>query len=314
VNPLIKDLQEKERINGQRFLLANVSKGVTNTGAPYLNVTLQDSSGQIEGRKWEVTIEDDEVFNAGNIVSIVADVIQYRNILQLKIINGSVIPSTQVDLTEFIASAPIPREVLQKKLMDYIARIETPDIKSIVETLVRENLISFAIYPAASHNHHEYASGLIHHTVGMLDAAAALLNVYPSLHRDYLFAGVILHDMGKLVELSGPILPKYTTKGKLLGHISIMQAKIQQVADKLKIESEAGTILQHLVLSHHGANEFGSPVLPMTREAEVLSYLDNLDARINMIDKALSSINQGEFTPRVMSLENRSFYKIKSNK
>ena len=133
--------------------------------------------------------------------------------------------------------------------------------------------------------------------------------IFIDLNRDILYGGVILHDIGKIEELSGSILPKYTLKGKLVGHISIMQAKVEEVATRLEIKSEVPILLQHMILSHHGKLEYGSPVLPLTKEAEVLATIDNLDARLNMINKALGNIEEGEITNRLFSLEDRSFYK-----
>ena len=179
----------------------------------------------------------------------------------------------------------------------------------IVEEIIKGNYISFCNYPAGTRNHHEYASGLLYHTVSMLKLAEVICDLYPSLNRSLLYGGVLLHDVGKVSELSGPIVPKYTTQGLLLGHISIIQAEIKKVSEKLAITSEIPMLLQHLVLSHHGEHEFGSPVLPMVKEAEILNYIDNIDCRMNMMDKALEGVEEGEFTPRQFALENRSFYK-----
>jgi 3'-5' exoribonuclease len=142
----------------------------------------------------------------------------------------------------------------------------------------------------------------------MLRVAEALSNIY-KVNTSLLYAGIIMHDIGKTIELSGPIVPKYTTQGKLLGHISIINAEIYKVCQELGINGETSTLLQHMILSHHGQYEFGSPVLPMTKEAELLNFIDNMDSRMNAIDKAISLINEGEFTPRQFALEDRNFYK-----
>ncbi len=307
---MIKDLKENTRIQ-MNLLVSQATKGVTTNGGAYLNVSFQDASGTIEGRKWELVEGDSELFVAGNIIDVKADVIEYRGVLQLKIISGSEVNSADIEISDFVASAPEPRELLQRKLLGYVNSITHPEIKQVVETIVKKDFMQISVYPAASRNHHEYASGLIHHTVGMLDCAKAISAVYPSIDTNYLYAGIILHDLGKLAELSGPILPHYTMQGKLLGHISIMSARISETCTKLNISSEVTVLLQHMILSHHGAHEYGSPVLPLTREAEVLTAIDNLDARLNMIDKALKGVNEGEFTPRIPSLEQRTFYKPK---
>jgi len=179
---------------------------------------------------------------------------------------------------------------------------------SIIEDL-QEKLYS---YPAAAKNHHDFVGGLATHVISMLDLGEAFCTLYPMLNRDLLLAGILLHDLGKIDELSGPILTEYTVEGKLVGHISIMQCK---VAEKAKVlgyhDSEQVTLMRHMVLSHHGEYEFGSPVLPMVMEAEMLTFMDNVDARMNMFAKALESVKPGEWTPRIFPLENRSFYKPK---
>ena len=132
---------------------------------------------------------------------------------------------------------------------------------------------------------------------------------YPSLNRDLLYGGIILHDIGKVTELSGPIGTTYTLEGNLVGHISIMVSEIQQTAASLDIEGEEVTVLQHMVLSHHGKGEWGSPKPPMIREAEVLHIIDSLDAKMQMLDRALATTEEGTFSDRVFALDNRSFYK-----
>ena len=142
----------------------------------------------------------------------------------------------------------------------------------------------------------------------MLKVGETLSNIY-KVNTSLLYAGIILHDIGKTIELSGPIVPKYTTTGKLLGHISIINAEVYKTCQELGINGETATLLQHMILSHHGQYEFGSPVLPMIKEAELLNFIDNLDSRMTAIDKALSLIEEGEFTPRQFALEDRNFYK-----
>ena len=307
---MIKDLKENERIIGD-YLITNASKGSTNAGTPYFNLTFQDASGTIEARKWEVAEGDDDIFVVGNVISAEADVIKYKNVFQLKVLKGKKLAENDIVITQFIPNAPVPQNVLSKKLLTYLAEIEDRDIKRVIEEILRRDFNKILTYPAASRNHHEYASGLLHHIVTMLDCMAALAKIYPTLDKDYLYAGTILHDLGKLIELSGPVVFKYTVRGKLVGHISLMSATLHEICRLLDVNEEKCAILQHLVLSHHGQQEFGSPVPPLIKEAEVLSLIDNLDARINMIDKALNDVPEGEFSPRLPALEGRSFYKIK---
>ena len=167
------------------------------------------------------------------------------------------------------------------------------------------------VFPAATKNHHDYASGLLDHVVSMLRLGKAICELYPTLNRDLIFAGIILHDIGKVIELSGPVATAYTVEGNLLGHITIMVNEIGQAARELNIDGEEVMVLQHIVLSHHGKEEWGSPKKPMIQEAEIIHYIDNIDAKMNMLNRALEKTPEGEFTERVFALDNRSFYKPK---
>jgi 3'-5' exoribonuclease len=187
--------------------------------------------------------------------------------------------------------------------------MKNPNIQRITRHLVKKHQASFLQYPAATKNHHEFVSGLAYHVVSMLDLAKSIATLYPSLDTDLLYSGVILHDLGKVIELSGPISTVYTTEGNLLGHITIMVNEIGKAAEELGINGEEITVLQHIVLSHHGKAEWGSPKPPLIKEAEILHYIDNLDAKMNMLDRALERVKPGEFSDRIFALDNRSFYK-----
>ena len=146
----------------------------------------------------------------------------------------------------------------------------------------------------------------------MCDIAELLSSYYDNVNRDLLISGIILHDVGKTIELSGPIATKYTLEGKLIGHISIMVSEIREAGERLNINDEVAILLQHMILSHHGEKEFGSPVPPLTREAFLLHVIDDLDAKMIIIDKALDSVQPGEFTQRIMAMDGRAFYKPKN--
>lgn len=294
-------------------LISRVVTGKTNGGnrSTYLSITLQDETASIEAKLWSATNEQVNSLLTGVVVQVQGDIIKYNEDRQMKIMKIVIASTSPNEQVRFLKKAPMDGENLIKEISLYVERISNLKLSMIVKTLFTSHVDKLQIYPAASKNHHEYVSGLAHHTYGMLKLAEALCVLYPSLNRDLLYAGIILHDLGKTVELSGPVVPEYTIEGKLLGHISISQAMIKETANNLHIEGEEVTLLQHLILSHHGKNEFGSPVLPQIKEAEILYLVDNIDARINMLDKALEQVELGDFSKRVFSLENRSFYKPK---
>ncbi len=306
----IKDFLEGDLIRGP-LLVVNANKGVTNNGLAYMNVTLQDKTGTIEAKKWDINEVDAALINVGNVILVDGVVLNYRDNLQVKIRAVSKVNDDEFDATRFTMASPIPLPELEKRLDGYLNSLKDKDIALLTKTLVGKYYKSYIAYPAAVRNHHEFASGLLHHTVSMADLGEAIANLYPSVDRDMLIAGILLHDLGKTLELSGPIIPKYTLEGKLIGHISITHAEIQKSIEALKINSETATLLSHMVLSHHGKYEYGSPVLPLTREAYLLSVIDDLDAKMMILDKAYEQTPEGEFSTRIYAMDDRSFYKPK---
>ncbi|MBI0580140.1 3'-5' exoribonuclease YhaM [Neobacillus cucumis] len=292
------------------LLIKNATKGTASNGKPFLTLILQDQSGEIEAKLWDAGEEDEKNYAPQNIVKILGEVQNYRGKSQLKIrqIRKSG-PNDHVKLDDFLEAAPLSQDEMSSKLTQYIFDMKNPNIQRITRHLIKKHQEAFLVYPAATKNHHEFVSGLAYHVVSMLDLAKAISSLYPSLDRDLLYAGVILHDMGKVLELSGPISTVYTIEGNLLGHITIMVNEIGKAAKELGISGEEVLILQHLVLSHHGKAEWGSPKPPLIKEAEILHYIDNLDAKMNMLDRALERVKPGEFTERIFALDNRSFYK-----
>ena len=307
---MISELLDGEHFKGQ-LLVANSAKCVNNVGANYLNLELRDSSGNINGKKWDVSLDDESIFAIGNVVYIEGEVLKYKENLQIKVLSGVLVPVEEIDTTRFIKQPPLPKEELIKRFNQYVDSIKNEDCKKILDYLIKRLSPNLFEYPAAVSVHHDYASGLLMHTVSMADIASFLVDYYPNINRDILITGVLLHDMGKTIEFEGPIVYKYSLTGKLLGHITIMVSEIRRAAEGLKITSEVPLLLEHMVLSHHGYPEFGSAVLPMTQEAILLSLIDNLDSKMVIVQKALENTNPGEFSQKVFPLDNRTIYKPK---
>lgn len=303
----IKELKDGQRIQSQ-FLVTNMTKGVTTQGRNYLNITFQDATGTIEAKKWDVGPEDADIFVVGNIVNVDAEVIDYREHLQMKVLAGSPLNGEEIDISHFVPAAPISLKDLEKKLNDYIESIKNKDVKTIVKYLINKYHDKYVIYPAAVRNHHNCASGLLYHSISMANLAEEIIKLYPEINRDFVIGGAIIHDLGKTLELSGPIATKYTDEGKLLGHISIMAGEIRMAAEKLNITGETPILLEHMILSHHSKPEFGSPVPPLTREAFVLASIDDFDAKMNVIMKATESVKKGEWSEKIFAMDSRAFY------
>lgn len=314
----VQKLTDGTTVENAPYLLSSMTHGTANNGQIYLNLELQDSTGTLPGKVWQANQEILQQMAAlvGSVVEVSFVKNTYRNQTQLKITKLQA--ATNVAMEQFIETAPMVPEAMQAEVQTYVAAITDPTIQTVIQQLFAKYADAFYQFPAASKNHHDYMGGLAYHTLCMLRLATSLQTLYPILNRDYLYAGVLLHDLGKVVELSGPIATEYTTKGKLLGHITIMVSEIEVVAQQLQLTSEAEQevimILQHLVLSHHGKLEYGSPKVPLMMEAEMLTYIDNIDAKMMMMERALNGVEPGEFTQRVFALENRQLYKPMTTK
>lgn len=310
----IRDIQEKDSLK-QPMLIKSITKGVTQKGSTYASVILQDSTGILDGKIWDLKPEQEALIEVGTIQEVQCEILRYNNALQAKIHQIAPINQNLVEMDQFVISSSYSEEDLREGIMNTVASIENDCYRVILEELFKEYGDLFFQYPAATKNHHSFVRGLATHVFGMIKLAEQVCKLYPQLSRDLLLAGVIVHDMGKTIELSSPTSPEYTIEGRLTGHISIMHGKVMEIAKQCGFENhEEAVLLRHCILSHHGQYEYGSPVLPQLQEAEVLSFIDNLDARLNTLESALNTVEEGSFTPRIYALEQRSFYKPKNNK
>jgi len=305
----VKDFNEGEHIN-INLLISNVVKGTTNSGAPYLSLTLQDSTKSIEAKLWDVKQELSDQIETGKVYEFDLEIIKYKNNLQAKVLKVLPISQAGINMDDFLFKSPISKDVLRDTIQEGINQIKNENIARIVSSMLNYYSNDVYDYPAASKIHHNFIGGLATHTSGMLKIGMSICELYPMVNRDYLIAGIILHDLGKIEELTSPVVTEYSTEGKLLGHISIMDARLAQIGQELKLDgSQELLLLRHMVLAHHGELEYGSPIRPETLEAELLSQIDNIDAKINIICKALDEIKPGEFSQKVFAMDNRVFYK-----
>lgn len=305
----IKEFREKER-HTMNLLVKNVLKGVTQKGAPYLSLVLQDDTGTIDGKLWDASPQDIASAVPGHVEQLTFEVLDYNNALQLRINSIRDLDQNDVDLSEFVMASPVEIGELKQRIAGYIRSLQNETLKKLVTRMYEKAGKTFFDYPAASRIHHNYLGGLAEHTLGMADLAEHIASQYPILDRDLLIAGVLVHDMGKIAELGGLVTNEYTLEGKLTGHISIGHGWLVETADELGLSGEPETLLlRHMILSHHGKHEFGSPVLPAIPEAEALFLIDNMDARMNSLKQAFSQVKPGNWTPKMFAFENRQFYK-----
>ncbi|GAA3722743.1 3'-5' exoribonuclease YhaM [Salinicoccus jeotgali] len=292
------------------YLIKRSQQGVTSQGKPYMTLFLQDRTGDIEAKLWTVSKEDMEVLKPETLIKVKGDIIDYRNKKQMKIATFRLATEEDgLNPKDFVEKAPIDENTLYESIMDYVIKIENGSLQRIVRQMLKKYGKEFLSYPAAMSNHHDFVSGLAYHVHYMLRTAEALCDIYPSLNRSLLYSSIILHDIGKVKELSGPVGTTYTTEGNLIGHIVIASEEISKVTAELNIEGEEVLLLKHMILSHHGKLEYGSPKQPMLKEAEILHFIDNIDARMMMMDKHIDKAEKGQFTERIFPLESRFFYR-----
>ena len=293
---MIKDIQEEGKVS-LLCLITKCDKGKTAKDTPYLSLILEDASGVLDAKFWNLTEEMISKYHVGMVVEAQGDIILHRNALQMRV--RKLVEQPDEDISKYVRGAPIPREKMQEEINGYVESIQDEELRVIVSQVLEESENDFYTYPAATRNHHNYVGGLAYHTISMMRMAMA----------------IELHDIGKIEELSEPVLPEYTTAGNLIGHISLMASRIDRIAWDLGLQdSESVLLLKHMVLSHHGRMEFGSPVLPMIPEAEVLASIDNLDAKLFMMKASMEVTDPGHFGPKVFALENRMIYRRKDEK
>ena len=306
---LITDLQLSQQIDAF-LLLRSIDQRKDKNGNPYLDLMLADSSGDINGKMWAGL--PDPLPNPGTVVNIRGTVQEYNGRRQLRVEKlRDVQPTDDVDASMLTRSAPEKPEAMLQKIRDTVAAFQSEDLRKLVTEMLRIAGKDLMHYPAAQSMHHAERSGLLHHTTSMLQTAEYMIQAYPQLNGDLLRAGVILHDLGKINELKSDEMGNvsdYTQDGLLIGHLVRGVATLQQAADRVGVQGEIVTLLQHMILSHHGIAEYGSPRMPMFPEAEMLHWIDVVDARMNEMAAAVDRTPSGAFSETIRSLDRRIYH------
>jgi 3'-5' exoribonuclease len=296
------------------FLVLQKQLRTTKANKPYLNLILCDKTGQLEGRVWEMADPRiNKEFDRGDVVKVRGCVSRFDDRLQLKVDQLRKATATETDKTDLMPATTCDVEMLWAQLIGFIESFTDPDLKRLLTTVLADPQIAAAYReaPAAKQLHHAWLGGLLEHVISLLTLADRVAPHYPILHRDLLLTGVILHDIGKVRELSWEIGFEYTLEGTLLGHIHIGAALAERTMDSLPgFPSKLKTLVLHLILSHHGKLEFGSPKLPMVPEALVLNFIDDLDAKMQAMSVEFEKcVREGkpadEMTGRVWALDQR---------
>ena len=313
-NKTIAELKPGEKADGF-YLIKYFEVKKTTNGKQYIDMDLVDKSGEINAKVWDYSQLTEKLIQENPIVKIRGEVLEWNGARQLKVNKiREKNPKDNVHIQELIPSAPIELGEMLEGVKSYIKKIKDIELRTLTDNILKKYENKLYYYPAAKRNHHSYRGGLLYHNLRMLQSGEKLCQVYDFLNADYVYAGVILHDMCKILEMESDeygIVSDYSMEGKLLGHIIQGIKEIEFEGEKIGIDREKSVILQHMVLSHHYEPEFGSPKKPMTPEAELLHFLDIMDARMFDFEHSLETIEPGEFTDKIWLLDNRNLYKIK---
>ncbi|MBR6165789.1 MAG: HD domain-containing protein [Clostridia bacterium] len=303
-------MQRDTRFEG--FLLVrSAEKRKDVKGNDYVDLNLTDRTGEINCKiwNWDGTTEVPE---SGIAVKIRGTVQEYNGRLQLRVERWRpATPEDPVDMSLLVPTAPRKPEEMLAEIRETAASLSIPAFRQLTEGMLELAGEELAWFPAAQRMHHAERSGLLHHTTDMLRLAKAMLEVYPWLNRDLLLAGVIIHDLGKIEELKSDQagnVTDYTRDGQLLGHLVRGITNLNRVADRLGIHGEPVTLLEHMLLSHHGESEYGSPKAPMFPEAEALHWIDITDARMNTMKGVVDKTPEGAFSEKIFSLDRRVYH------
>lgn len=284
----IEQLKEGDRLDD--FFLVKASRlAETRAGKPYLTLEVVDRSGEISGPIWENVEGVQGLCQSGQFVRLGGQVQSYRDKLQLKIDSVRPVERGEVDLADFILVSDQDRAAMARDLQTLVASVRNPFLRKLLAHFFKKEPMwqRFQDAPAAKGIHHAYAGGLLEHSLSVARIADLLAAHYPGVDRSLLMTGALLHDIGKVDELVLDLaVIDYTAQGRLKGHLVMGSEMVAVAAAQIKdFPPELLTQLQHLILSHHGRQEFGSPTVPMTIEAFLLSFIDDLDAKMNLMEQ-----------------------------
>ena len=285
-------------------------------GSDYLDFILCDAGGEINAKLWDYSLEQHGTYAPNTVIKVRGSINIWKETEQLKIDRiRNLRPGEEVDMRLLVPCAPLPSQDMYDALYACAEGFADNDLRMLTQYILRENKEALLRWPAALKLHHAMRGGLLYHTHTMLQAAKALCavykGIYPSLDTDLVFAGIILHDVAKIPELSVGELglaSGYSTAGQLLGHINMGVAQVERAAAELMIDDTVKVLVQHILLSHHGMPDYGSPRSPMFPEAEIVSQVDVLDSRLFEMYEAISGVRPGEFSERQWALDNRQIY------
>lgn len=314
-NVYLKDIKQGDKV-ASSFLVTEKNMAFSQKGSPYLTVRLKDKTGEMECKVWENAVEFDKVFKKGDIVFIEGRAASYKNSLQISILSIKNIPRQDSDPADYLPTAKTDVKTMFSDLLALAGKVNNRHLQALLNAFLQEEetAVRFQRAPAAKGFHHTYLGGLLEHTLSVVRLLEKVADHYPVLDRDMLITGGILHDIGKIYEFSFESIIDYSDEGRLIGHIVMGVEMIdQKIAAINGFPPQLAMELRHIILSHHGEFEFGSPKRPKTLEALVVHYIDDLDAKFNAFQTFMddSSNPDSDWTAYHRFLE-RFLYKKKN--
>ncbi len=298
------------------FMVKSVALKIDSRKKEYVDFNLSDKTGDVNAKKWDIVEEEKPSLSdikEGDIIKVKAQVSEWNVMTQLRVLKiRKATPQDGLDQNDYVKSAPEPSDEMYDYIMNVAAAIGDSDFRNVAVTLLQRNIEKLMYYPAAAKNHHAEYGGLLWHMKRMLMSGDALCRVYDFLNKDLVLTGVIIHDMEKLNEIEARengMATGYSAVGQLLGHLVQGAASMQELCRELGVSEEKTMMLQHMIISHHYEPDFGSPKKPMFPEAEILHYLDIMDARMFDMEEAVQGLEPGSFSDRIWTLDNRRVYK-----
>lgn len=294
-------------------IIKSVAMKTSSKGDTYLDMTLGDSSGEINAKLWNYNEATYGLYETNMLVKVRGTITTYNGADQLKLARiRRVNDADNVNIEDFVQSADYSGEEMFSELKSIAENFSDAELSSLVTYILDENREKLLFWPAAFKLHHAIRGGLLLHTVSIVRLAESVCKIYPFVDRDLLLAGAILHDIAKLTEYnvsSTGLASGYTVHGNLIGHLAEGAMIVRKASETLNINPETSMLIEHMLLSHHGEPDFGAAVRPMFIEAEILSELDMLDARIfEMKDEILKKTDSIGFTDRLWSMDNRKLF------
>jgi 3'-5' exoribonuclease len=312
----INQIEPGESVNDIYIVKDPILRSTTR-GDLYIAMFLTDRTGQLNGRMWQATEAVYKSLPKPGFVHVQGRSELYQNNLQIIINNVSVVDADKVDIDDFLERSKKDTKQMFEEVKEIVAGVKNPQLKAIIGgfTADTELMDKFCNAPGGVKLHHNYVGGLLEHTHNMLRVAVAILPLYPDVQADLVLTGIFLHDIGKTEELSYDIAFSYTDSGQLIGHVVKSLLMINQKAEMLrakgaKIEQSVLDALGHIILSHHGEYEFGSPKLPAMAEAFMVYFIDDLDAKINQVTMAIDNeLGDSNWTAWKNALQTRIYTK-----